>query len=459
MIGLGLSYFVVGIAVVASELARKPLVPIDALRITTVFLVVSYLLVPIFLSLGAVVYVNPFYFGGIKYFGSWYAPLLVALGYMWLRAGHWLGARCVPARTVQLRLAVSDGVIVVLLYVALAFVVGSIALYVAQFGGIRSAIIQAELIRNGVIEGGALEFVKHFFRLNGVCLGYTFYRVFLADRSAARGQFALLFGFSLALFVLLVFLWNGRGFVVFSVLTLYFIAANAKRHFYPARLAALGVAGLAFFFFGNYLFVAAPVLLEHGFGAFVDAFDEKAQSAMNRVGASLVQGFVHPIASLEVALQRIVDPRHFRYFMDIPLGALHLIPQRLLGVSLPDTVSYLNTMMHQGIWKSVIPPGVLALGVYSLGAAGVPLIMFLYGALCGAFDRAGATVLSQVPGAVALYVLFAFEIGSFAVNGDPRRFFYSSFMLVACIVVMSVFARIRYNSQSRDSTSEPTSIT
>jgi hypothetical protein len=193
--------------------------------------------------------------------------------------------------------------------------------------------------------------------------------------------------------------------------------------------------------------VAVAVLfaanLPHTFGR--DPFAALGSVAINLVsdtGRRLLfvvadLGFPHLVSAHTLTM--VPDPIPYRYFIDIPLGLLYMLPNFSGVETLPPMI--LSLQVKYLPW---IPVDLFSLGYYSMGAAGVLITFAAFGALLAVFDKwltESAGWLGQ-----ALRAAWLFYLPFRLLYADPYAALQSGFGLITgtlVVIGLAVLARRR----------------
>lgn len=145
----------------------------------------------------------------------------------------------------------------------------------------------------------------------------------------------------------------------------------------------------------------------------------------------VIYEFTHQYLSLVNFLQNDFS---FRFFGDYLYWILK--PFKLLGLDIPDSISYYNTYIVYGIWDSEIPPGAVAFGYISLGVLGVIIHGFLLGGFIGWFDRFFSPKLQHNSIVLAFYVFMVSSLTYLISNSDPALFLQNRIPHLLFIIVL-----------------------
>jgi len=349
----------------------------------------------------------------------------VCVGYYFCGAGRIASQWRVVPRTRS-----SHVVVVVLLLVGGA----AVFIYVHQYGGLVLAIAQSALIRANAVEGGKGVFVKPF--IPNVNYAFLMSWALLLWFPRRRPYSALLFVVGLTATILSFLLMSGRGAVIsLGIMSYWLLVMRTNRwHFKIVLVGA--VMGAMVIIFGDTLFASASQLGSDG-PSVVETFNERrVAKGIDDTLTVYMREFSFYVASLAGANRWLNDPESsLRWFVDVPLGLMSYLPERLLGFQVPPTIAFYNTDQLIGVFESLIPPGFIALGVYSLGWGGCLVVGWLFG-WCGRFlETFFGHGARRDPRAATMFVAWGVAWGYGWLPGEPRVFFQGFFALIVLTVV------------------------
>lgn len=127
--------------------------------------------------------------------------------------------------------------------------------------------------------------------------------------------------------------------------------------------------------------------------------------------------FSFPFATLVSAIEAVPSQVGFRWFADVPLVVLRLVPELLFYMPLPDPLWAVNTrLLTDPGYGGGVPPDLLSFGWFSLGFAGSLMVALAYGALM-------QTVVRTLPvgtyGAEVFRSTWLLLFGFFIAYGSP----------------------------------------
>jgi len=331
--------------------------------------------------------------------------------------------------------------------------------YTVQYGGPIEALSQASGIRAGYVEPGAFAFLRKLLPTAQVatliCLAFVVEKRWMDDdgphtQLIRRGMVILLIlSFLLVMYCLL--LRSGRGAIIIFFLIIYTSFVVRKKSLMPLTLLIVGAGASFFLMVGDDLFRSFRALQTGGFEdvwiALTAENEPEIEIAETPILIVYFQQFLHLVPSLSGALKVIpAQPDELRWFADWIYGVLSLIPERMIPIETPKSVTVYNTYVLLGVRESTIPPGILAFGVYSMWWPG----LILYCMAVGWAGRFIQTVL--LPRRVhcfwsyVMYAQFVFVWAMGVQDGDPRLtvrsyFVYIGWILVATFIINRVGIR------------------
>jgi len=321
----------------------------------------------------------------------------------------------------------------------LAFGVGllSIFAYSSSYGGIVRSIEFAAAIRSGnmnSIEGGNYLFMKNLLPLLIFLPMLSFSKI---CKQPSTGQIALFLGCTSVALVGL-FMMAGRGRIAVFLIVLTIIYSRSDRGKMTVTPLSLVVIAVVLFLLDFYLTYGKELFryFYSSQGYSNGGLLEKSYSPLGTV----LSYYNHRVSSIFYAL---TDSSYSpTFFYDAFLLPLYVMPDSIIGFRPPDSISYINTFLHTGVWDSTIPPGLVAYGVYSLGVIGVLLSSLVYGFVPGVLDKklrkeAGSDKrdMYRLPMLIIWIVYF--------LQGDPRVFAVNMFPCIFLFFLIYSFGLLR----------------
>jgi hypothetical protein len=154
---------------------------------------------------------------------------------------------------------------------------------------------------------------------------------------------------------------------------------------------------------------------------------------------ALLRNFQSPYASLEAYFSDFGSSHHgMRYGVDFLLAVASLLPERILGLSLPPTVATVNTLLVQGDLKSIVPPGFLTFSLYTLSLPGLIFLTLAFGFVMGGIHSALRSVWT-VWWVKALYAVVALRWARFFFSGEPKVTLFVNIDVILALALLIYF--------------------
>jgi len=436
-------YLLLGLLIIYIELTRKRFFVIDHIMLFHFFYFLVYVLTPVALMFyGTDILSKDLQLGKFYFNKNPFTAIIVFVAYLFFLLGFNLRSAGTAVSNFSLQLRISEKSWINMILFAYFILFAALFIYIHGEGGLVKTIQNSELYRAGVIFA-KYGFLKRFFPLNTILLFYTYYKVFLEKKNEKQQIYKLFFLLSTVLFVLFVALNNSRGFILAHVLGLYVITAIYHRRYFAKYMLIIGLLGIFIIKYGDPLFYAIPVWVDHDFDLFMKAFEERI-TYRNMVNHNIFANFSHPIISLETSLALTGEQLGFRYFSDFWQAIVALLPNKMFGIEDPQFVMVLNTEMTYGEKISIVLPGILALFAYSLHAVGVFMGMFFYGIFGRVLLEIFKTLYRQYQASIVFIYMISFTYGYFVFRGSPRNALFDSFIMLVTIVVLLLLSHIRF---------------
>ena len=288
--------------------------------------------------------------------------------------------------------------------------------YVSGVGSFAKAVEIANLIRAGVYveeERGdtSYTFYYRFMFLAIIPFWYCFYD----SRQLKSKARLILFPISLIILILTyIYLSSGRQSIINIFLLLLLSSLIKKNKILDIKFIVFVVVAFLALPILTAFFLSKNVVTDVGTASFINVF---------------VKEFGFPYYSLIYSVQ---ETHSFYYFSDFIDG--------LFGTFLPSSfnpglegVNYLNTYYMMGVWTKWVPPGIFAMGYYSLGVVGVILTSFLTGRLFKIIDVFFRSLITLRSSFIFFYVFFILNTLGWIRTGLPHNYFYH--MVNVCFVI------------------------
>ena len=241
----------------------------------------------------------------------------------------------------------------------------------------------------------------------------------------------------------LLILVHQAGRFPLAVFLLTFPLAQVLRTGRMRLRAAAGVFVLIFLLllFGKQLFEAT--ITQTGLTERVASIGRDARNGVRMV----LMEFAFPSVTAANASLEVPDQVGFRWFYDFPLAARYLVPQRLLGVEHPPTVSMINTSRFPAF--GTIPVDLVSLGFFSAGVPGVVLLLTAFGVLLAGLER--GLPASPDPVDCVLRAAWILFISVRVMYGDPQLIWPGGLhLMVMAILLLSMRILAERHGSTRD---------
>lgn len=422
-----------GVLIVATEvLRRQPPVGVDARRVTAVLYFICFVIVPLWLQVVDLRFTRD---------SAWrwvlqrspveglapYACAIALLCYCFMLVGFHLGRPRGPGldlfppdRAAQRSAAFG------------LLVIGAVALvgYTSTIGGIVPLIFNALAFRSSeppVVSSWA--FLRSIMPL---VLGASFIYYGLRRTLTGPARRAATAGLTVSVLLSLVVLFHQAGRLSLLLYVLVFpLAASIIANRLRWQVVALGAA----------IVLPLAVLGKSFFSVGSGSADRLARLGEDilGVGNRLLLEFSFPMITLSNAVADVPQHLPFRFFADFPLAFLYLVPQRLLGIRHPETISMLNTHLFDS--TGTVPVDVVSFGYMSLWLPGVMVVGVLYGFVVARSERWVPSTREPV-GAVmrAAWMLF---LARTVMYGDPQLVVQACFGMLVTSGALVMVPRLR----------------
>jgi len=428
---------VLGLLIVITEVQRpQPPIGVDARRVSAVLFFLCFCLVPLWLQVVDLRFTRDSPWRWVLHRSPMeglapYASAIALVCYICLLAGY-AGAAGRPAATTPVLFPpdrVSQRLIAVLLGVA-----GTLALigYTITIGGIVPLIFNALAFRSSdppVVSSWA--FLRSLMPLVG---GASFLFYGLRRASSGRTRLGMTTGLVLTVALSLVVLFHqaGRLSLLFYILVFPLAASlMAGRLRWHVVAAGAGII-LPLVVLGKQLFSADAAT------GVADRLTRVGENMVS-VGNALMLEFSFPYITLTNAVGDVPGAMPLRWFADVPLGFLYLVPQRLLGVRHPPTISMLNSRIFES--HGTVPVDLVSFGFMSLWLPGVMIVGALFGYILARAETLMPTTREPVNAVFrAAWMLF---LGRTVMYGDPQLVIQACFFLLVTSAALTTLPRLR----------------
>jgi hypothetical protein len=314
----------------------------------------------------------------------------------------------------------------------------SISIYTAQYGGLSQAIADANFIRSGAVKGQALGFFIRLVYFNFFAAYLIASWLFIKKNQRRNLILWLLFALAMSSSLVSAFLVSARATMILALSNFYLAYILYRKKFALFILIPVLIAVVLFIVYGKILFYSLSGFSEGGYIEFISRF-KQASGESNEEGSfitSLVKVFSYGFTSLYAASQEYYP---IRLLSDWIYGIGSFLPDHLMKVNVPDTVSTNNTKYLVGDTDYEIPAGFIASCIYSWSWVGVVIFSFTYGWLGRYLQTILYRHLYKIFWFPFLYVAIAQAWSDFFASGDPRIFLQANFCVLVSLLFLLVF--------------------
>lgn len=320
--------------------------------------------------------------------------------------------------------------------------IGLIALgaYAHTIGGISFMIEYAAAFRTDtppVITKYA--FLKNVAPLT-IVASYFFYGVWRGSGARRlRAWSAVLLAITFIFSLVVLYHQSGRLHLLAYLLIFPMVSVLSGRRLKPAFVAMTIILFSVLVLLGKEIFHF--FIDPHSLSAKIDYVLERPIVAMRDV----ILEFSFPYVTLANTIKVVPTEIVYRWFIDVPVGIVSVVPDRIWPMHLPETVTTLNVRQ----FNAPIPVDLLSFGYFSLGLPGVLMTGFAYGVVMRLADR---VLLSDVHPVVTIFraawmLFFMFNV----MYGNPGHAITTSLPLfIATVVLIMIMRRHRYATYRRE---------
>ncbi|SSQ10401.1 O-antigen polymerase [Acinetobacter baumannii] len=314
----------------------------------------------------------------------------------------------------------------------------SLSFYIYSYGGLTYFLQNMSQIRSGTadVKNYFAAFIFSFAKYLNLAFLIIFIK-FLKKEFYDLKQYVLLIVILISCFFSL-YLSAGRedaiSFIVSGLAAYYFV----KRKIPLISGILVGLFSIFYIVFGK-TFLFAMNNEDFDTQDFIEnkMFDD-LENSFNLV----IYEFTHQYLSLVNFLQNEFS---FRYFGDYLYWIFK--PFKLLGLDIPDSISYYNTYLVYGVWDSEIPPGAVAFGYISGGVFGVIVHAFILGIIIGAFDRFFNPKKQNNTTLLAYYAFMVSSLTYLISNSDPALFLQNRLPHFLFIVFIMFIYKVKFKNR------------
>lgn len=295
------------------------------------------------------------------------------------------------------------------------FIIGfsSLFFFIYNYGGLEYVLSNMSQIRSGTDDNKnyLAAFVNSFSKYINLSF-FIMLSFWMIIKKLSNFDYILLFIFTL-LTLFSIYLSAGREAGIAFLISILVIYLAVYKKIPILTVSIFSVFSFMYILFGKTFLFA---LNNDNFDK--DEFiDSNFFSTINNSYNIIVSEFSHQYLSLVNFMQSDYD---FRFFGDYAYWLFK--PFKLLGFSIPDSISYYNTFIIHGVWDSEIPPGGIAFGYIQFGAVGVIIHGFILGCFFKFFDVVFDPKNQNNPILLGFYAVLVTSFTYMLSNSDPALF-------------------------------------
>ena len=300
----------------------------------------------------------------------------------------------------------------------------SMFIYASQFGGMQRAIEVADAVRSGhgdeVWISKKYIFVYRFIPFSILAIIIFF----LLDKKGFWSWIILWVGVGVALFSRLFLFKSKQAIIELLLLYLFYLSLkNRKSYLFHFSI---------FFIIAVFFIPALETYLDTGKFVISDA-SNIVQAILN-----MLTFFNFDQTSLEFALHKNYD---FVYFEGIISGLRgYIIPMSWLS-SMNNNTIFTNTYYFYHLKEAIVPPGIVAFGIYNLGIFGVIIVALFSGYLVKKIDNFFIHLIDYEPKFFILYAYVMTKVFTWVRTGIPKFTFYDTILIVLTLILIIGYKR------------------
>lgn len=313
----------------------------------------------------------------------------------------------------------------------------SLLFFIYTYGGLDYVIQNMSKIRSGVDDNK--NYLAAFVNIFSKYTNFSFFILLALMMSKGFNYRYEKILFIIALFSTLftVYLSAGRetgiGFLI-SILVVYY---STRKKVPVLLLSFFTILSFLYILFGKVFLFA---LNNENFDA-ASFYDEHFYSVLRSSYNLILSEFSHQYLTLVHFMQGNYE---FRYLGDYIYWILK--PLKLMGIDIPDSISYYNTFIIYGIWDSEIPPGAIGFGYIQIGSLGLVLHGFLLGIFFRFFDVIFDAKNQDNSILLGFYSVIVTSFTYILSNSDPALFLQNRIphILFMFFILFFLKARLKY---------------
>jgi len=398
--------------------------------------IVFYILIPFFLISNPMYLLNNSVNWGADFYNSyesiWIACLIVVLFFTLFLAMYYSFCRVLRFNGDNILLFSQFCQKNSYLFGVFFTVVGLIAflLYSTTVGGPLSALLNAQTIRSGVLQGeGSLTFFKHFMRLSYLGSFFLFSRVYYSRIKVVP---AFIFVLSLIVSIIISWAYAGRA-TMLSFIGVFFIFFISKNRMKLKSFLVVGLIVVLFLFVIVYM---RPIIRIIG-GTPVDI---AIGSDLTSFIGSIIKAFSVSFSSLVVVVHEI-ELKDVFWGKGLSLAVFNILPKNLLGLDVFYTINAAHTQLFGYVLDSrqyTITTGIISYFIYDFWYAGILIGPIMLGFFTAVLKKIQDIV--QVGTFLNLMlVYYILKMPAYFLNFDPASNIKGEFPIMISILFLLSF--------------------
>lgn len=430
---------VLGIVIIMVELLRnRKKAQVDFISGVNIIYFICFCIVPIFLlaenisNLGDWNWILTVNFDSTAFL---LAAAVAIIGYTYILMGYYsslfisgrANMRSVPIGNETGEMDCSYSRLLLLGHILFFISLACLIIYIRSIGGFWISLMYASAFRGDMPPiVTKWSFLKNIIPLMKFASFFYYGAIKKAGGTAAKIYAKSMFAVSFAITVYVLFHKAGRRNLAFYLFVFLLASMIQKNRISKKAIAAFMLIAAFVTLFGDtlfYIFLKNEALYDS-----ISSFDAGAPGILKQV----LLEFSFPFVTLANAITDLNTSISMRFFSDIPLGFAYMLPQKLLNIELPGTISEYNTLRFKA--SGTIPVDLISFGYYSLGIAGVMLVCYLFGwSLLQIKRKFGGTA---DPITAVFKAEWIISMAFMVMYGDPDMVIKSNFSLFAATILL-----------------------
>ncbi len=334
----------------------------------------------------------------------------------------------------------------------------SLLIYIEQWGGFSSFLINLNLDRAGIFDEDAIGKYTVFGRFIDLAIIPIVYFLYEKRKNPITFIFLLFLPLSILLASIL-FLSTAKAKFFLLALLFYFTGSIQQNKLYLQYLFLIGI-GVFFgvsilddmFIFAYRIFKDEGILVVPWsiVSALIDGslghgqYDESLKDNGGNSYSQFLEYFTYIQMSLQLSLKNSYP---LLFFKDFLTGINQLLPSSL-NIQTGVEIIKLNTALFYDYYPAIpefnvtVPPGIIAFGMYSLSVPGVMIIAFILGYLFRGVDLFFQSVVDIQRNFSVFYAYIIVVLGFYSITGIPKASMYDFVFLVFLFMFFVVSFRI-----------------